>query len=154
AQHGPPEISRAGIAVMIPGSAAADNQAILEARRSFAGQDLPVRSTPPPARRAAPRPIRVGYVSSLFDRLHWMKPVWGLINRHDRREFEIHLFSDTPESSITDGYRRHPDDRFHELSAEEIEAAGIDVLVDLNAYSRVNRLGVYNLRPAPVIVGW
>ena len=29
-----------------------------------------------------------------------MKPVWGLVNHHDRERFEIHLFSDAPASAI------------------------------------------------------
>jgi len=159
AETGPPEMSRAGIAVMIPGSPKSNNQAILEARQSFAENDLPRAPVRTYVRRGSR--LRIGYVSSLFDRLHWMKPIWGLINRHDREHFEIHLFSDTPESSITEGYRRHAADRFHDITrlsneraAAEIEAAGIDVLVDLNAYSRASRLAVYALRPAPVIVGW
>ena len=45
-----------------------------------------------------------------------MKPVWGLINNHDRERFEIHLFSDRPESAIEHGYRKDRRDHFHEVS--------------------------------------
>ena len=90
-----------------------------------------------------------------------MKPVWGLINHHDRPRFEVHLFSDAPASQIQHGYHAHPQDKFHnttELSnqalAHEIESAGIDLLVDLNGYSTMGRLPLFTMRPAPVIVGW
>lgn len=90
-----------------------------------------------------------------------MKPVWGLINHHDRSRFEVHLFSDAPASRIRFGYQVHPRDRFHntaELSnqalLELIQTAGIDLLVDLNGYSIMERLPLFPLRPAPIIVGW
>jgi len=151
------------IAVVIPGSPASDNQAILDARRSFAEsqfpQPAPVRS--PRRAKADHQPLRIGYVSSFFQDRNWMKPVWGLINHHDRRKFEIHLFSDSPVSRIQHGYRSDPQDRFHDISrlsnhalAREIETVGIDLLVDLNGYSRIERLPLFVQRPAPVIVGW
>ncbi len=152
------------IAVVIPGSPASDNQAILDARRSFAESQFPQPAAPvrsAPHAKADHRPLRIGYVSSFFQDHNWMKPVWGLINHHDRRAFEIHLFSDAPASRIQHGYRSDPRDRFHDISrlsndalAQEIEAAGIDLLVDLNGYSRMERLPLFVQRPAPVIVGW
>src|SRR5208283_4466336 len=33
--------------------------------------------------------LRIGYLSSFFQRRNWMKPVWGAINHHDRESFEI-----------------------------------------------------------------
>jgi len=39
---------------------------------------------------------RIGYLSAFFHAANYMKPVWGLINHHDRSAFEIHLFSDSP----------------------------------------------------------
>ncbi len=90
-----------------------------------------------------------------------MKPVWGLINHHDRDRFEIHLFSDEPESAIAHGYRADPRDRFHDTSgmastalARLIEKLDVDMLIDLNGYSRPSRLPLFMLRPAPVQVAW
>jgi len=87
--------------------------------------------------------------------------VWGLINQHDRRGFEIHLFSDGPAAAIQYGYRPHAQDQFHDIAAlsteaaaDRIEQAGIDVLVDLNGYSAPARLPLFALRPAPVLVAW
>jgi protein O-GlcNAc transferase len=90
-----------------------------------------------------------------------MKPVWGLINQHDRSQFEVHLFAETAASAIKHGYRAHPWDCFHDISGPSNEAAaaliersGIDLLVDLNGYSAQPRLALVALKPAPVIAGW
>jgi protein O-GlcNAc transferase len=148
-------LPRAMIAVMIPGAPKATNQDILAARRTFAENDLPPLR-PAPARRSK-TPLRIGYFSSFFHRQNWMKPVWSLIARHDRSRFEIHLFSDAAESAVPEAYRAC----YHDISALGNEAAArlieehaIDVLIDLNGYSKLARLPLFMLRPAPVIVGW
>jgi len=157
---GDPELPRASIAVIVTGSESSGNQAILDARSAFAEHDLPAPNRERVRARFHEGPLRVGYVSSLFDRHNYMKPVWGVINRHDRRRFAIHLFSDSPAASIKHSYQAHPDDRFHDIArlsnekaAELIEVSGIDLLVDLNGYSRFKRLPLFALRPAPIIVG-
>jgi protein O-GlcNAc transferase len=42
-----------------------------------------------------------------------MKPVWALINCHDRARFEVHMFSDGGNPSADSGYRDRPDDNIH-----------------------------------------
>ncbi len=159
---GDPEAAESAIAVIIPGDPASDNQAILDARLTWAGRSMP---QPRPLGRFKARPsgqpMRIGYLSAFFQHHNWMKPVWGLIHQHDRSRFEIHLFSDAPASDIRYGYRPHPQDQFHDIAglsaeaaADLIEQARIDVLVDLNGYSTPERLPVLALRPAPVIGGW
>jgi protein O-GlcNAc transferase len=126
-----------------------------------------IQSPAGPQRKVPLRPtkngrrLRIGYISGFFHKENWMKPVWGLINCHDRDQFEIHLFSDTAESEIGEGYNRHPRDRFHNIGrlpndevARRIEEAAIDIAVDLNGYSCVDRLPLFIGRPAPIIVGW
>jgi tetratricopeptide (TPR) repeat protein len=152
------------IAVAIPGAPAADNRDIFEARRAWARSCLPPAAVPRSIERRGPvprRPIRLGYVSAFFSKRNWMKPVWGLINHHDRDRFEVHCFSDGPESAITHGYRKDPRDRFHDTSgmantalAQLIEELEVDILIDLNGYSRPSRLPLFMLRPAPVQVAW
>ena len=103
--------------MIVPGAPSADNQAVLTARREWATSCLPPGAPGRHLRRDGhdvDRPIRLGYVSSFFNKRNWMKPVWGLINHQDRDRFEIHLFSDAPESVIGDQYRKHPLDRFHD----------------------------------------
>jgi len=156
-------LPRTAIATLIPGSPKADNQVILQARRAWAETHLP---PPDPnkklARASAKRcRLRVGYLSSFFQSHNWMKPVWGLINHHDREHLEVHIFSDAPEAACGGGYRKHPTDQFHDITqltnceaAERIEKCNLDLLVDLNGYSRIDRLAVVALKPAPVIAGW
>jgi protein O-GlcNAc transferase len=148
------------LAVITPGSPDEDNRSILRARRAW-GQLFP--STPPRS-WASPRtagPMRVGYCSSFFAGANWMKPVWALINHHDREQFQLFLFSDGPADQIRFGYQPHPSDRFLDVSslsndeaAACIAAQELDLLVDLNGYSAPERLPLYTLRPAPILVGW
>ena len=155
--------SRAMIAVIIPGVPEADNQAVLEARRNWVERDLAgetARAEPLP-RAAAGQRLRIGYVSSFFHRDNWMKPVWALINHHDRDFVQVHLFSDAPANLIQHGYRPNPDDRFFDTTqlsnqalASLIRQAEIDVLIDLNGYSNMRRLPLFTLRPAPIAIGW
>lgn len=156
------EFSRGMMAVIVPGSPAATNETILEVRKEWAHIITPdLAPTPQHGRIRAEPPLRIGYMCSFFNRENYMKPIWALINRHDRSQFEIHLFSDTERESIQGGYRDEASDVFHytgELKIMEcaacIESARLDILIDLNAYSRWRRLPVYSLKPAPVIVSW
>jgi protein O-GlcNAc transferase len=164
AAGGDPALPQAAIALIIPGSPSSDNQSILDARRTWAESQLPHRRSTDHSSshvKTSDRPLRIGYVSSFFQDHNWMKPVWGLINHHDRPQFEVHLFSDAPVSKIRYGYHAHPQDRFHnttglsnEALSHEIERAEIDLLVDLNGYSTMGRLPLFTMRPAPVVVGW
>ena len=149
------------IACIIPG-ASVDHAEVLAARRAWLS-GLPV---PTPAK--APRPpgdkLRIGYMSAFFGDRNWMKPVWGVINNHDRSRFELHMFSDGTDPSADSGYREHDTDRIYSIDglrgldnaglASLIAEVGIDVLVDLNGYSFQDRLPVPLSRPAPVVVGW
>ena len=90
-----------------------------------------------------------------------MKPVWGLLNEHDRERVRVHLFSDAPLAALEGGYVPHSTDAFTDISqlsnaeaADAIRTAGVEVLIDLNGYSEPDRLGIYTRRPAPVLVGW
>lgn len=162
ANSGPPDVQQSALenlAIIVPGSPDDDDPSILETRRAW-GRCLPTRHASRSTQRR-PGPIRIGYASSFFHRPNWMKPVWALINQHDRERFDLHLFSDAPVSAVHGGYRPHARDHFHDMSgqsnervADRIIEASIDVLVDLNAYSAPERLGIYSHRPAPVVVGW
>lgn len=138
----------------------------------------------PPGAKCSARPIengnrpsrgdgrlRIGYISAFFGRDNWMKPVWGLVNQHDRSRFHIHLFHDgqfygspnaeSGEPTPPTAYRPHDDDVICDLTgldndsaAERIALYAIDLLVDLNGYSKMDRLAVFARRPAPVIAAW
>ena len=151
------------LAVFVPGSPVDDNSSIYKTRKKYiemvtAGES---RAQPILPRVRAPGPWRIGYLSSFFHAPQWMRPVWGLINRHDRERFEVHLVSASPRGAIDAAYGRHPRDRIHDISglsnieaAASIAAAGIDLLVDLNGYSDPQRLAIHALRPAPRQVTW
>jgi protein O-GlcNAc transferase len=152
------------IATVIPGSPTSENRAILEARRAWAEQCVltrPAGQTLPNPSAETGRPVRLGYVTSFFDKRNWMKPVWGTLEHHDRSKFEIHVFSDAPEPDPQNGYHQDPRDRIHNVIglsndslAGLIGEQAIDLLIDLNAYSRPARLPLFALRPAPVQLAW
>jgi predicted O-linked N-acetylglucosamine transferase (SPINDLY family) len=158
------ESSWLSLATLIPGAPGATHQKVLEVRREFARRLAAAENcTPPRPRVAAQRRdrLRIGYVSSFFDGFNYMKPVWGLINHHDRDRFQFTLFSDgLPEKGMP-GYQPHPADRIYQTAdlttpqlVDRIRDAEIDILVDLNGYSRLERLPLFLHNCAPLTVAW
>ena len=158
------EPALATIASIIPGSPPADNASILAVRQAWARRVEAANPRLTATRAVALEPrrkLRIGYVSAFFGDRHWMKPVWALINHHDRAAFEVHLFSDGSDPSAASGYRDHAEDYVHrvrgvanEALATHIAKMEIDILVDLNAYSFPERLGLFARHPAPIAIGW
>ncbi len=155
-------IAEENVAIMIPGSALAGNADVFAVRRNY-GRHLAAGVSPVerPARPPSKGKLRIGYVSAFFDKANWMKPVYGVINRHDRDLFEVHLVSLGGEPAASAGYIDHAHDVIwragsidDETLARALAAAGIDVLVDLNAYSAPKWLRLFLRRPAPVQLGW
>jgi predicted O-linked N-acetylglucosamine transferase (SPINDLY family) len=107
-------------------------------------------------------PLRIGYLSSDL-REHavgyLMTEVLGL---HDRSQVEVFAYYCGPESN--DALHRHfQSTADHWISITHLDDAmaarrivedGIQILVDLNGYTREARLKLVALRPAPVIVNW
>ncbi len=159
--HGPPAVrdaALASLAVLIPGSPAADHNEVRAVRAAWAAR-AGGAIVALPRRPVGAGKIRVGYLSAFFGARNWMKPVFGVINRHDRARFEVHLISDGDDPGA--GYVEHDDDRIWQVRgmpngalARAIAQAGIDVLVDLNGYSLANRLGLFPYRPARFQLGW
>jgi len=155
---------RNNVASIIPGDPRASNRDVLDNRREWAkrfARGSAVQGGFSTRPRGAGGKLRLGYVSRSFHHPNWMKPVWALLNRHDRRQFTVHLFSDSPRSSVDYGFAPQPGDQFHDtasLSAAELAALvsrmEIDLLVDLNSYGAMGRLPLYALKPAPLIIGW
>ncbi len=152
------------LATIAPFDPRLDHAAILKVRRALAAA---VRArTVAPARAIvvgspARKVLKVGYVSSFFDKDNWMKPVWGLIDHHDAKRVEIHLFADVPRVSAVRRRARASAAHVHDISrldndvaARLIARTGLDVLVDLNQYSRVGRMPLFSTRLAPVVVAW
>jgi predicted O-linked N-acetylglucosamine transferase (SPINDLY family) len=109
-----------------------------------------------------PGPLRIGYLSSDL-REHavgyLMAEVFGL---HDRSKVEVFAYYCGPEARDPLHQKfKSSADHFTSISnlddaaaARRIAEDGIQILVDLNGYTREARVKVVALRPAPVIVNW
>ena len=104
------------------------------------------------------RKIRIGYISPDF-RLHSVAAAFrGLLDAHDRDDFEWYGYSLAPFAD--DEMTRHFQamfHRFHDVSrttfpdaAKLIVDDGIHILVDLAGHTRNNRFEILALEPAPV----
>ena len=104
--------------------------------------------------------IRVAYLSGEFRDHAVTHLAWRLFGRHDRDVFEIHAYSYGRDDGsvyrrrVTEGVDRFVDVRGQSnlAIARAIQAAGIDVLVDLAGLGMGARPGVLAHRPAPVQV--
>ena len=105
--------------------------------------------------------IRIGYLSSDL-REHavgyLMSEVFGL---HDRNQVEVFAYYCGPQSPdpMQANFKASCDhwvsiSDLDDAAARRIAADGIQILVDLNGYTREARLKLVALRPAPVIVNW
>src|SRR5262249_8643468 len=125
-------------AVAIPGDPRADNAAVLRARRDWARSEsstIKTKAQAPRRRRLPGEKLKLGYISSFFAAANWMKPVYGVINRHDRAAFELHLFADGGVPAEEAGYRDHDLDVVHRIHnagtpelADYIRRIGVDLL--------------------------
>ena len=154
------------VATLIPGAPAATPASILAARQAFAQvlANSPLanrmKRTPKPRPRTD-GPLRVGYVSSWLEKPNYMRPTWALINNHDRAKVEVHLFSDSAEGAEMIGYEPHPTDVIHTTGTLDntqlgklICKTGLDILIDINAYSTPERLGIFTQPVAPICLAW
>lgn len=154
--------SRLSLATMIPCAPSATQAEVLTVRRACAQHLEP--AAPAVVRKARPAapalPLRVGYLSSYFHSANYMKPVWGLIRRHDRAHVRVHLLVDGPVDELR-AYQAHDSDRVHGVGhldnhelADMIDGLGLDIVVDLNGYSVPERLALFASRRRPVSVAW
>ena len=119
----------------------------------------PITPHPP---RPTPKRLKIGYLSSDL-RHHAIgfltAEVYGL---HDRAAFEIFAYYCGPDMPDPLQTRIKADvDHWVPITAmDDVAAArriaedGIDILVDVNGYTRDGRIKLLALRPAPVIVNW
>jgi predicted O-linked N-acetylglucosamine transferase (SPINDLY family) len=106
--------------------------------------------------------LRVAYLSSDFSNHATGHLVQGLFRAHDRDAFEIFAVSHGRDDGSL--YRRRvaaEAEHFVDVAAlADRDAAmllhreSIDILVDLNGYTRDHRLGIAALRPAPIVAAW
>ena len=106
--------------------------------------------------------LRIGYVCSDFREHalgHLLAEVLGL---HNREQVEVYAYYCGPAAKdpIHENFKATSDHWLEITGLDDITAArrivedGIQILVDLNGYTREGRTKLFALRPAPVIVNW
>jgi predicted O-linked N-acetylglucosamine transferase (SPINDLY family) len=108
------------------------------------------------------RKLRIGYVSSDFREHAVGFAMSDVMETHDRTAFEIHAYycGIAQEDGIRARIRGAVDhwvdinDLTDEQAAARIRADEIDILVDLNGYTKSARTRVFAMRPAPINVNW
>lgn len=112
-----------------------------------------------PARDAADRPLRIGYVSPDLRRHPVGTFVEGLLRAHDRDRFEVVCYAESQaDDEVSRRLRSHAQTwrqtigQSDEAVASQVHEDRIDILVDLAGHTRGNRLGVFAFRPAPIQV--
>jgi len=106
--------------------------------------------------------LRIGYVSSDLRGHAVGFAMTDVVESHDRRNFEVFAYycgvrtSDATQTRIKNSVDHWLDinDLDDAQAAEKIKADGIDILVDLNGYTKDARTKVFALRPAPIAVNW
>ncbi len=112
----------------------------------------PHPNAPDPERR-----IKVGYVSADFRRHPVGYFFEGALAAHDKQNFEIFCYANSPATDeVTERFRAHAD-HWREIHALDDAAAarmvrddGIDILIDLAGHTGNGRLTLFARKPAPV----
>lgn len=108
------------------------------------------------------RPLRIAYVSSDL-REHAVGFLTSeIFELHDRRNVEVFAYySGIPASDATNTRIRATVDHWCDITAMPDKVAakrmlddGIDILVDLNGYTKDARTKLFALRPAPIMINW
>ena len=120
------------------------------------------RRRPPSARPHDSKKLRIGYVSSDLRGHAVGFAMTDVVEQHDRDDFEIFAYycgighADPTQDRIKKSVDQWVDINglTDDQAAAKITADGIDILVDLNGYTRDARTKVFALRPAPIAVNW
>ncbi|MEO5338915.1 MAG: tetratricopeptide repeat protein [Magnetococcus sp. MYC-9] len=124
----------------------------------------PARANLAATRRYDPRPprIKLGYLSSDFQNHPVAYLTAELLELHDRNRFEVTAYSYGPDDG-REMRRRimkacdhfvdlHP--LTHKQSAQRIFDDGTHILMDLNGFTKLARLQIPAMRPAPIQASW
>lgn len=106
--------------------------------------------------------IRVGYVSSDLREHAVGFALPDLFEGHDRSRVDIFIYYCGPHKDDPTNLRyRNATDHWLDVNgmtdfefACRIADDGVEILVDLNGYTKFARTGVFAFRPAPVVVNW
>lgn len=125
------------------------------------GMPKPVARVQPINGEAANK-IRIGYISSDL-RAHAVGfAMTDVMETHDRENFEVYAYycginrADDTQERIKKAVDQWIDinGMDDDAAAARIAADGIDILVDLNGYTKDARTKVFARRPAPIAVNW
>ncbi|MDA1178844.1 MAG: tetratricopeptide repeat protein [Planctomycetota bacterium] len=158
-------IGMRNLALIIAGDPTATHTDVKNVRSEYAQMiAIPDNGWQPRVRnpRHPAGPLRIGYVSSFFAFPNYMKPVYAVLQAHDRSTVDIELFHDGPPSpELVACFENSAVSMVHEVSASSntqlvdcIRSRNLDVLVDLNGYSAMQRLAIYTVRLASHVIGW
>ena len=114
------------------------------------------------AMRRRPGKLRIGYVSSDLREHAVGFAMTEIAELHDRQNFEIFAYYcgvdrvDPTQTRIRAAVDHWIDINplTDEQAASKIVEDEIDILVDLNGYTKFARTRIFSLRPAPIIVNW
>lgn len=115
-----------------------------------------------PQGRRDPAKLRIGYVSSDLREHAVGFAMTDVIEQHDREKFEIFAYYCGIKRIDPIQHRiMKSADRWTEINgmtddqaAAKIAEDGVDILIDLNGYTKDARTKVFALRPAPINVNW
>jgi predicted O-linked N-acetylglucosamine transferase (SPINDLY family) len=116
----------------------------------------------PAARQREPHRLRIGYVSSDLRQHAVGFAMTDVLEQHDRQNFEIFAYycginrTDDTQQRIMKAVDHWIDINGlnDDQAAARIAADGIDILIDLNGYTKDARTKVFARRPAPIAVNW
>lgn len=108
------------------------------------------------------RPLRIGFLSADFRAHPVSELAVGIYENLDRKEFAVHAYGYGPQD--VSPVRRRLDaafDVFRDIdtlsyaeAADLMRRDGIDILVDMNGWTRFSRSGILAHAPAPVAATW
>ncbi|WP_421696660.1 glycosyl transferase [Aestuariivirga sp.] len=109
-----------------------------------------------------PKRLKIGYVSSDLREHAVGFGISEVMELHDRSRFDIHAYycgisrEDDTKSRIRSAVGHWTDisTMTDDAAAARIAADGIDILVDVNGYTRDARTAVFARRPAPIQANW
>ena len=155
-------ISPLSAAVMLDDPLFQLGRAYTYARQTISIPDAEPLEWRTPSRLAPGRKLRIGYVSSDFREHAVGFGMSEVVELHDRSRFEIFGYycgierEDGTKQRIRSGLDTWRDIRSidDDGAATLIRNDEIDILIDLNGYTRDARTAVFARKPAPVIVNW
>lgn len=125
------------------------------------GRPKPVRPAAAPHRREQGR-LRIGYVSSDLREHAVGFGMTDVLESHDRKSFEIFAYyCGISRTDPTQQRAKQAVDHWFDINpldddqaAAKIAEDGVDILIDLNGYTKDARTKVFARRPAPIAVNW